>query len=196
MGDQLAIPGDAGIRQALITKLSKKYADEAGTVILEELGLCCGKVRVDVAVVNGVLHGYEIKSDRDSLRRLTRQVQYYGRVVDRATLVVGDHHLSKALNMLPEWWEVILASPGTNGTSFKTVRRGRKNPCSDPRSLVELLWYEDAIALLEGHNIARGVRGKPRRIVWDRICDNFSFGEIAEAVRTQLKARAVMQAVG
>ncbi|MCF8047100.1 MAG: sce7726 family protein [Desulfarculaceae bacterium] len=195
MIDPLDIPGDAGIRQILLKKLSKKHSHETGTVIIEELGLCRGKVRVDVAVVNGSLHGYEIKSDRDSLTRLSRQVRYYGKVVDRATLVVGEHHLPKALDTLPDWWEVVRISPSANEPSFKTVRRGKKNPCGDPRSLVELLWYDDAIALLEEHNIARGVRGKPRRIVWDRICEHFSFREIAEAVRTQLKARVKTQSV-
>lgn len=194
MIDPLDIPGDAGIRQALLARLSKKHAHETGTVILEELGLCRGRVRVDVAVVNGSLHGYEIKSDRDSLRRLSRQVRYYGKVVDRATLVVGERHLQKALDNLPEWWEVQCFNAGAKGPSFKTVRRGRKNPGSDSRSLVELLWYDDAIALLEKHGIARGVRGKPRRLVWDRICEQLSFSEIAAAVRAQLKARPAMKA--
>ena len=60
--------------------------------------------------------------------------------------------------------------------------------------MVELLWFNDAIALLEERNVARGVRGKPRRIVWDRVCEHFNVDEIAAAVRAQLKARATTQA--
>jgi hypothetical protein len=59
--------------------------------------------------------------------------------------------------------------------------------------LVELLWFDDAIGLLEGRDVARGVRGKPRRFVWDRVCEHFSVDEIASAVRTQLKARTTAQ---
>ena len=65
---------DAEIRPALRERLIRRHANEADTVLIEELGLRRGKVRVDLTVVNGSLHGFEIKSDRDSLRRLAAQV--------------------------------------------------------------------------------------------------------------------------
>jgi len=189
---RLRPPGDADVRPVLRSILLRKHADEPDTIILEELGICRGRVRVDVAVVNGTLHGYEIKSDRDSLRRLGTQIELYGRVLDRATLVVGERHLSDALGILPQWWEVLCICC-TQSLRFKTVRRGRRNPAMDPRSLVELLWLDDALALLEAHNVARGVRGKPRHLVWDRVCMQFSVDEIANAVRKHLKARGAPQ---
>jgi hypothetical protein len=185
---------DVDIRPALRADLLGRHADEPDTVIIDELGVCRGRVRVDLAVVNGTLHGYEIKSDRDSLRRLKTQIDFYGKVLDRATLVVAERHLSGALDILPAWWGVVRVSDMARGQNFSTVRRGRRNPCRDPRALVELLWLEDALALLEERQVARGVRGKPRRLVWDRVCEYLSLGEIAAAVRTQLKARAASQA--
>jgi hypothetical protein len=185
---------DADIRPALRSNLLDKHADEADTVIIEELGVCRGRVRVDLAVVNGTLHGYEIKSDRDSLRRLTTQIDFYGRVLDRATLVVVERHLPNALDVLPAWWGVVRVQETPSRQLFKSIRRGRKNPHRDPRALVELLWLEDALALLEERHVARGVRGRPRRFVWDRVCAHFSIDEIAAAVRAQLKARAAPQA--
>ncbi len=179
---------DAEIRLALRTRLLASYSSD-DTVLLEELGLCRGQVRVDLAVVNGILHGYEIKSDRDSLRRLAGQADLYSRVLDRATLVVGVRHLTEVLELVPNWWGILLAQPGLGGPGFKTVRRGRKNPRRDPRALVELLWLDDALSLLAQRNAARGMRGKPRRVVWDKVCDQFEVEEIATAVRSQLKAR-------
>ncbi|HET7057847.1 MAG TPA: sce7726 family protein, partial [Nitrospiraceae bacterium] len=76
--DNTIILGDSDIRRVLRSKLLLKHADELDTVIIEELGLCRGQVRVDLSVVNGLLHGYEIKSDRDSLRRLRSQAELYG----------------------------------------------------------------------------------------------------------------------
>ena len=181
---------DAGIRSALRPWLFLKHADELDTVLIDELGLCRGQVRVDLAVVNGLLHGYEIKSDRDSLRRLAVQVEIYGKVLDRATLVVGERHQAEASNIVPAWWGVLNVYPTAKGLRFKTVRRARKNPRRDPHSLVELLWLDHAIALLQERNAAGGVRGKPRRLVWDRVCSQFGVDEIATAVRTRLKARA------
>src|SRR5690349_11086244 len=68
---------DAVIRTALKAQLLADH--DKDTVLLEELGLSRGHVRVDIALVNGRLHGYEIKSDLDSLRRLSRQVELYSK---------------------------------------------------------------------------------------------------------------------
>ena len=182
--------GDAEIRFVLRSRLSQKHANKSRTVFIEELGLCRGQVRVDLSVVNGLLHGYEIKSDRDSLRRLNNQVELYGKVFDRATLVVGERHLAEALDNVPAWWGILLAHRSANKLQIKTVRSPRSNPKKDPRALVELLWLDDALALLEERDAARGYRGKARWIVWDRVCELCSLNEIAKAVRTQLKARA------
>jgi hypothetical protein len=194
MNDSGLILGEMDIRPALRRALLTKHADQDDTVIIEELGVCRGRVRVDLAVVNGALHGYEIKSDRDSLRRLTTQVDFYGRVLDRATLVIGERHLPGSLDVLPAWWGVLRIEPTRRTPRFTTIRRGRKNPHRDPRSLVELLWLDDALALLEARQVATGVRGRPRRYVWDRVCEYFSIDEIAAAVRVQLRARTAPRA--
>ena len=182
---------DSAIRLALRSKLLDEHCRDADTVVIEELGLCRGQVRVDVAVVNGLLHGYEIKSDRDSLRRLRSQMELYGKVLDQATLVVGSRFLDEGIDIVPAWWGVLHGRPTSNGLDFREVRRPQRNAQRDPRLLVELLWSVQAMALLEERNLARGVRGKPRRMVWDRVCDHFAISEIAAAVRTELKTRAV-----
>ena len=102
MIDKDVVLGDSDIRAVLRSRLFLKHPDEADTVVIEELGLCRGQVRVDVAVVNGLLHGYEIKSDRDSLCRLGVQVEVYGKVFDQATLVVGDRHMVNQIQRIPQ----------------------------------------------------------------------------------------------
>lgn len=186
--------GDLDIRRALRFRLRDEHGHESDTVLIEELGLCRGHVRVDIAVVNGLLHGYEIKSDRDSLRRLGTQVDVYSKVLDHATLVVGDRFLAESLDVVPLWWGVLHAQPTSRGLQFRVVRGSQQNPQRDARALVELLWFDQAMALLEERIAARGVRGKPRRIVWDRVCEHFDVDEIAGAVRDRLKSRVVNQA--
>lgn len=181
---------DNVIRTALRSTLVAKHAADPDTVLVEELGLCRGQVRVDLAVVNGLLHAYEIKSDRDSLRRLAKQVDVYGRVVDRATIVVGNRLLQRASEAVPPWWGVIRVSTKASGVRFTAVRRPQKNPDRNPRALAELLWSADAISLLEERDLAKGIRGKPRWMLWDRVCEEYSLDEIARAVRLRLKARA------
>ncbi len=162
--------------------------------MLEELGLCRGQVRIDLAVVNGLLHGFEIKSDRDSLRRLRLQAEVYSRVFERMTLVVAARHLTGAMELVPPWWGVLRIEQRLTGPRFCTVRRGRRNPARDPRTLVELLWRDEALELLDSRGAARGARAKPRSLVWDRLCEVLDLNEIAATVCVSLKARAAAQA--
>ena len=74
---------DTEIRTALRSRLMASDAAERDTVVLDELGVFCGQARIDLALVNGSLHGYEIKSNRDSLRRLGGQMALYSRVLDK-----------------------------------------------------------------------------------------------------------------
>ena len=180
------------IRTALCAMLQKRHASEPRTVLIEELGICQGRARIDIAVVNTLLHGYEIKSDRDSLRRLPSQVKMYSKVVDKATIVVGYRHLAESLESVPDWWGVLKVEWGSDGVQFKTIRRECVNPQIEARSLVELLWRDDAISFLEQRGTARGLRSKPRRMVWDKICERFEVDEISAAVRSQLRVRVTL----
>ena len=51
-----------------------------------ELGLSPFQAVQNIAVINGHLHGYEIKSERDSLRRFHRQERIYSQVLDFVTV--------------------------------------------------------------------------------------------------------------
>ena len=187
--------GDSAIRAALLAELRQELNDDPEAVVIEELGLCRGQVRLDVATVSGLLHGYEIKSDRDSLYRLQRQVDTYNKVLDRATLVVGDRFLAAAPDAVPSWWGLMHAQLKSGEVRLRTVRRSQRNPQRDPRCLAEMLWSNHAMEILEQRGAARGVRRKPRRVIWDRVCDCFSLDEIAAAVRVGLKARPMRRVV-
>lgn len=182
---------EESLRTSLRHRLASKHQNDPDTVLIDELGLCRGSVRVDLAVVNGQLHAYEIKSDRDSLRRLHTQAEVYSRVFDRVTIVCGDRHIPHALDIVPSWWELLRIVPDTQVPIFKCARRGRKNPNKDIRALAELLWIDEAMALLARRHALRGMRGKPRAVLWDRVCELFSSDDVAEAVRAHLKATAV-----
>ena len=67
---------DYDIRQALIKQIKKenqRHTDSSFRII-EELSVCDGDARVDIAVANGRLCGYGIKSDFDTFDRLPNQI--------------------------------------------------------------------------------------------------------------------------
>lgn len=180
---------DAEIRPLLRAFLAARNRSPS-VFVVEELGLCRGQARVDLAAVGRQIHGYEIKSDRDSLRRLAAQIDLYGLVLDRATLVVGERHVEEAVALLPSWWGVLGVCISTGGrATLRPLRAGSLNPHRDARALAELIWRDEAIELLEARGASRGVRAAPRAVVWDRVCEHYALEEIAATVRARLKAR-------
>src|SRR5262245_6458552 len=98
---------DSDVRAATKRMLASLHAGDPFTRIVEEMGVWSGSVRIDVAVINGELHGYELKSERDTLERLPAQAGLYSQVFDRVTLVTADRHLKIAKKTIPRWWGVI-----------------------------------------------------------------------------------------
>ncbi|WP_143047300.1 sce7726 family protein [Amycolatopsis xylanica] len=159
------------------------------TLFVDELDLG-GLVRVDVAAVNGALWGYEIKSARDTLRRLPAQVTVYSKVFDYAALVVADRHHDHAFDLLPEWWRVYAALGGGDvGVELVLTRVGSPNPSVDPWQLVQLLWRDEALEELTARGLDHGVRSKPRRMVWQRLVESVELTELQFVVRSRLKSR-------
>lgn len=178
------------MRSALHAALSRTHANELGTTrFVDELGLA-GEVRVDVAVLNGSFSGYEIKSARDTLRRLPKQVEVYSKILDHATLVVADNHLSHAIDLLPPWWGIITASAAEKAVTLSTLRPAKENPAIDKSYLVTLLWREEALAALTARGLDAGVRSKPNIRLWGRLAESLSVDELRDLVRNQLRIRA------
>jgi hypothetical protein len=169
--------------------VEERHRDDPDTRIVDELGLCQGQVRVDVAVVNGVLQGYEIKSLVDTLRRLPNQVRVYSQVLDLATIVLAECHRADACSLIPDWWEVIVAFDDARGVRLEVFRSGSMNQDVDKRSLAELLWHAEAMQILRSKAEHRGLAGKPRSAAWDRLAQVCSTDEIRAAVRVCIKGR-------
>lgn len=180
---------DAEIRAALDGMLTKRHGDNADTLIRHELGVCQGQRRVDVAVINGHLDGWEIKSDEDSLRRLEGQAEIYSKVLDRAWLVATDRHVERAAQLLPGWWGVLLAHESERGVQFKQVRRPRMSPAIDPMSVAQLMWREEVMAVLKERGLAYGLSGRARWYLWERLAQSLPLTDLRRVARDTLRAR-------
>lgn len=181
---------DTGIRKALKENLAEAFRADPETLILEELGLRHGATRVDIVVVNGYLHGYEVKSDRDTLKRLPRQARMYNEILDYITLIVGRRHVDKAAHAVPEWWGVQVADHGQDGqVHLHEVRRPLVNPSLEKLAIAKLLWRDEALVFLEELGAADGVRSKPRRAVYARLAETVQLDALRARVRHQLKSR-------
>ncbi|APO75213.1 hypothetical protein AM571_CH02404 [Rhizobium etli 8C-3] len=186
----LVTTDDAMMRQAVRTRLALAHAGE-DAVIVDELKVSRGSCRMDVAVINGRIEGYEIKSDKDTLERLSRQAEMFGLVADRMTLVVGHKHLEKARTMVPGWWSIMTpSSVASDKLDLVIARRGRLNRKRDKRALIEALERDELIAMLEAHGIDKGYRTVSYHQLADHAAERLSRDEIALSVKKMLKVRA------
>jgi hypothetical protein len=180
---------DADVRSAILARLDDDHAGDTNTRIVQEMGIWSGSVRIDVAVINGELCGYELKSDRDTLERLPLQADIYSRVFDRVFLVVGERHAPKARRIVPRWWGVIVASSCKGVTKLTDAREAKRNPSPDPLLIARLLWREEALEVLEAADLAKGWRSKSAPAIHERLARELSFDDLSTAVRTCLKHR-------
>lgn len=159
-----------------------------GSLILNELGLCQGETRVDVAVVNGELSGYEIKSASDTLERFPHQQELYSQVLDRAWLVSTPTKIEQVKTTLPSWWGLI-ATGDSEDVVLTVARTASFNPDPDPFSVAQLLWRDETLELLRVAEANSGVASKPREVLWQRLTEEYTSDQLREAVRTALKKR-------
>lgn len=180
---------DRDVREAILTRLNAEHESDADTRIVEEMGVWAGSVRVDVAVINGELAGYELKSDRDTLTRLPLQADIYSRVFDKMYLVVGERHAPKARRIIPRWWGVIVAKSKNGTITLREVREAKPNPSPDPFLVSQLMWKDEALVVLERHGLAKGWRSKTADAIHRHLSESLTAEQLSEAVRSTLKAR-------
>jgi hypothetical protein len=180
---------DIDIRRALLVRLLQAHNKDEDTRIVQEMGVWAGTVRVDVAVLNGEMSGYELKSDSDTLSRLPLQADLYSRVFDRMTLVVGSKHLDKAAGLVPSWWGIIRATSSGNDIKLKRVRASKRNVNHEPYVVAELLRKDEAIAILAQYGLAAGWKSKRVKLIHERLARELPVRELSKRVLHVLKNR-------
>ena len=144
--------------------------------------------RADVAVIGAELEGFEIKAERDTLKRLPRQAAAYGLMFDRCSVVLAERHLHAALDLLPEWWGVIVILRGSRA-AFLAARPAQPNVGVDAEILVRLLWREEVRAALSALG-AEPDRRATRSALWRQLLGLADLDALKLAVRQALLGRS------
>jgi hypothetical protein len=184
---------DRHVRVHLHAYLQSEVVKTPDAVVIDELSLQRKIGRVDVAVVDSHLRGYEIKSEADKLDRLARQTVIYGQVLDYLSVVVDDRHLAHAVKAVPKFWGVYVWFPDSG---VGLIREPKKNVTVQKAPLTQLLWRDSAIALLKEHDAAKGVSAQAKWRLWLRIAETCSQEAIHAAVLQQFKTHRRLEDVG
>lgn len=177
---------DNDMRAVLINELNR--ANTCDYRVIEELAVCDGDARVDVAVANDRLCGYEIKSGADTLKRLALQQKCYDKTFDAISIVVGEKFKDDIEEYIPDYWGVYVVCKDDSGCKIKMRRAAKENKNVEAESLLELLWKEELIKFLKDAGV-KGISGKNRRLLRQMAIDNFTLKEIKNYTREVLKGR-------
>jgi len=179
---------DRSIRTVLINKLNEKYKADPETAIIPEFTLPHASARVDIAVINGVMHGYELKSDIDNLLRLTSQKDAYNLIFDKLTLVVGKNHIVEALSLIPDWWGVTIAKITQKGLEplLIPIREAHHNPNQDTLAIANILWKEEAISILEDLGESKSLRNMSKAYICHKLIESLNECDLKKYVKRSL----------
>ena len=180
---------DSDVREAMRPWLSAQFAHDPSSRFVEEMCVWNGSARIDMAVINGSLHGYEIKSERDTLERLDEQMALYDQVFDRLTLVAAERHLLKAEPRVAPWWGLTCVSIVGGSLMLRLVRRAKRNPSRDKVQLARLLWKSEQLCILDKIGLARGARSKSVEQLSQILAASLSERALSAHVRELLKTR-------
>ncbi|HUA60212.1 MAG TPA: sce7726 family protein [Verrucomicrobiae bacterium] len=180
---------DIDVRRKLRASVAAEFSHDPGSMIIDELGILEGECRIDLAVVGGQLHGYEIKSDADTLDRLPAQLAAYNAVFDRITLVAGSRHAGRAFAMVPEWWGLTAAVTQGRRVVLRPERAAQLNRQVDPVAVASLLWRDEVVAVLKTRCGGHGLASHPRALLWKLLARLMPVEELQGVVRTALRER-------
>lgn len=183
------LPGltERQIRLAAKSKLAAQL--RTGDLLVEELAVEHGNARIDVACLSDQLGGYELKSDFDTLDRLALQMHAYHGVFDGLTLVSTADYLAQAEKLLPPWWGLWCASARDETVEIAVLRDAQLNPRRDTRSLVALLWRDEAAALLQQVTGKRASANANRARLYDALASEAPADVVHAGVLACLRSR-------
>lgn len=176
------------LRKLTLELIQSEYGLNDDSRVVEEMGLAFGDSRIDVAIINGKMIGYEIKSDLDTLKRLPRQIEMYQRYFDKIFLVTTNRHLDEVMKITPANWGLYVAKTKNQTNHLYRIRAAKKNANVDTQYVVQLLWKSEALNIVEQLGF-KGCKGKTKEDLYNLILSSLSFDSINSIVRNMLKAR-------
>ncbi len=177
------------LRDFVKVQLPRLVRSRSQAWLVEEMEVCLGRARVDLAVIADQLIGIEIKGPKDDVTRLPGQVQAYSRCFDRVVLVVHESLVEKARPLIPAWWGVVVSSQRDGEFVYWFEQRPRPNPSPDMDAVLSLLWRDEIDGMLSD---LLGTAPKPRatkKMIRSELLEGVDFATLHAASLDKLRNR-------
>jgi hypothetical protein len=112
-----------------------------------------GECKADLAILNGTSTVYEVKSERDSLSRLQRQITAYAKVFARVYVITAESHVNAVIGSVPRDVGILRLNARHQ---ISTLREAVDRPEStSPAAIFDSIRTDEArtILLLQGTSI-------------------------------------------
>ena len=153
------------IRSDIRAQLPRFFPSISEARLVEEMEICAGKARADMAVIADRLIGIEIKGPQDNLDRLPNQVGQYSKCFDQVVLIVHEILAKDAIRIIPRWWGVVVGADKNGNSSYNWKRRPAENCSVDTGAVLALLWRTEIEALfVQFLKLAPSVRASKRKL--------------------------------
>ncbi|MFA0426643.1 sce7726 family protein [Vibrio sp. 10N.222.51.C5] len=161
------------IKALTLNYLRDRSIIDENSIIMSELTVGDFSRRVDLAIYNqGKLLAFEIKSEADSLNRLSGQVDKYLEYFDKVVVVSDKKFTSMLTNSLPKnvgLWEV-------NNSKIKVKQRGQLQRKIDSSKLIDMM------DLIDLHKLSSKLEFKTEK---DRGSVEKSLGSVSNKILRQ-----------
>jgi hypothetical protein len=110
-----------------------------------------GECKADLAILNGTSTVYEVKSERDSLHRLVRQINAYVKVFAQVYVIAAENHVNAVFGSVPEEVGVLLLN---NRHQISTLREAANRPeYTSPAAIFDSIRTEEARLILQLYGV-------------------------------------------
>jgi len=182
---------DKLIRANLIGRLNNQTRKPKA--IIEELHVHNGNAIADVVALYKEAHCFEIKSDSDKIERAIKQGHYYNLSFRKITLVTTNRHIDKAMDILPEFWGIMVAER-KDGKVLKHIRKTKNNPNFNKSLALLTLWKSEMLNLIEQKNYR--TQNKSRKLLAELIALSKKKEELSYNISSTLIDRHYQTTVG
>lgn len=128
-----------------------------------------GKCKADYAILNGTATVYEIKSERDTLFRLERQIEAYMKVFAKVNVIAGENHIESVLDLVPKEVGVLKLSKRYQITTLREGKNVPERTC--PATIFESIQLKEAKKILEDLGVE--VQNVPNTQLYEELRSRF-----------------------
>jgi hypothetical protein len=179
---------DADIRSDLVAWLLAAHQEDADVRICHEFKVRSRSARADLVLLNGEMAGFEIKSDVDTVARLSKQITAFASVMDKVHVVATQKNIDKVKKIAPDWCGIIIYVAESD-ENFRVLSEPQPCPIRDDREVAGLLSTAEIYLALKRRGMSRGLSKASAGAALDAFVSLLTQSEQRADILSALKAR-------